>query len=67
MTTREYSDTIRPRIWESRGLGYAGGTSRRYGTHHLYGDRMRQTSLITLGTIPRRLVYPHLFSSSFDL
>ena len=63
----KYSDTIRPHIWESRGLGYAGGTGGRYGTHHLYGDRMRQTSLITLGTIPRRLVYPPLFSSCSDL
>ena len=63
----KYSDTIRPRIWESRGLGYAGSASGRYGTHHLYGDRVRQAGLIALSTIPHRLVYPPLFSSSPDL
>ena len=60
-------DTFCPHIRESRGLGYARRTSGRYGTHHLYGDRVRQTSIIYRYIVLRGLGYPPLFSPCPDL
>lgn len=61
--TIECCDTIRPRIRESRWLGYACSASGCHGTHHLYGYRVRQASLFNSYTFSCWLVYTPILAS----